>query len=96
MSVAIIGIPNGFELRAKKLQEYVKSGIISKYEILSDQSSIVIYWTGMAPKQSISLILDGHSMIPGKFKAPASRFYLYYSDEFKKWNDGLSIEITQK
>jgi hypothetical protein len=95
MTVAIIGIPNGFELRVKKLQEYVKSGKLSKYELLTDQSSVILYWRGIAPGETISLTLDGTSFIPGNFKGPSSRIYVYYNDENKKWNEGLSLKIEK-
>ena len=40
----------------------------------------------------ISLI----ATIPGTYTGPASRAYLYYTDEHKIWTDGLAVEITPK
>ena len=33
---------------------------------------------------------------PGKHTAPASRAYLYYTDEHKHWTPALETEITAK
>jgi len=32
----------------------------------------------------------------GKYTGPASRAYLYYTDEFKTWVDGVSVDISAK
>jgi len=34
--------------------------------------------------------------VPGKYTGPASRAYLYYTDEFKTWVDGVSVDISAK
>ncbi len=41
---------------------------------------------------SVSLI----AAVPGTFSGPASRAYLYYTEEDKQWVDGLGVEITPK
>jgi alpha-2-macroglobulin-like protein len=34
--------------------------------------------------------------IPGTYTGPASRAYLYYTDEFKQWAPGMKVTITPK
>jgi alpha-2-macroglobulin-like protein len=34
--------------------------------------------------------------VPGTYRGPASCAYLYYTDEHKKWVDGLQVEIAAK
>jgi hypothetical protein len=34
--------------------------------------------------------------VPGTFTAPASRAYLYYTDEFKDWVRGSQVTITPR
>jgi len=31
--------------------------------------------------------------IPGRYIAPASRVYEYYTDEHKRWVDGVTVDI---
>jgi hypothetical protein len=34
--------------------------------------------------------------VPGTYTGPASRAYLYYTDEFKTWVGGLKVAITPR
>jgi hypothetical protein len=34
--------------------------------------------------------------VPGTYTGPASRTYLYYTDEHKQWVDGMQVEIAPK
>jgi hypothetical protein len=44
----------------------------------------------------VELALSLAAAVPGAYAGPASRAYLYYTDEHKHWNDALAIEITPK
>jgi hypothetical protein len=50
----------------------------------------------MKPGQKVELPLSLVASIPGTYTAPASRAYLYYTDEFKQWVPGLSVQIEPK
>ncbi|HOX08844.1 MAG TPA: hypothetical protein PK280_20790 [Planctomycetota bacterium] len=39
------------------------------------------------------LALNPVAEIPGSFTGPASRVYLYYTDDLKWWVDPLKIEV---
>ncbi|KAJ5077470.1 polyubiquitin-c [Anaeramoeba ignava] len=93
MVVAIIGIAGGIETRFEQLQNLVKKGIVSSFELFGARQ-VVFYWRGMNPNQKIEFDIEVLATIPGKFKSSPSRVYLYYGDEEdKKWIEPSSIEI---
>jgi len=92
--VAIVGIPGGLEIRHDQLKELVKSGKIDAYEVIGRE--VVLYWRGLKAKDSFELPLSLVAAIPGTFTGPASRAYLYYTDEYKNWAPGLKVTITPR
>lgn len=90
--VAIIGIPGGLEVRHDQLKELVKSKKIAAYEVLGRE--VVLYWREMKANEKVELPLSLIAAIPGEYTAPASRTYLYYTDEHKHWTDPLKAVIT--
>jgi len=90
--VAIIGIPGGLEVRHDQLKELVKSGKIASYEVLGRE--VVLYWRSMKAGEKISLPISVIAEIPGIYTAPASRAYLYYTDEHKHWVSPITVEIN--
>jgi hypothetical protein len=94
MPVAIVGLPGGLEPRHDQLKELVKSGKIDAYEVLGRE--VVLYWRGMKPDQRTELPLSLVAAVPGTYAGPASRAYLYYTDEFKNWVEGLKIDILPR
>ena len=92
--IAIVGLPGGMEVRHDQLKELVKADRIAAYEVRGRE--VILYWRDMQPKQKISLPLSVVAAVPGTYTAPASRTYLYYTDEFKQWAPGMSVTITAK
>jgi hypothetical protein len=92
--IAIVGIPGGLEVRHDQLKELVKSGRIAAFEVLG--RDLVLYWRSFAANEQVELPISVVAAIPGTYTGPASRAYLYYTDEDKIWKDGLQIEITQR
>ena len=92
--VAIIGIPGGLEVRHDQLKELVKSGRIAAYEVLG--RDVVLYWRALDKEQRVALPISLVAAVPGTYTGPASRAYLYYTDEHKTWVDGMQVEITPK
>jgi hypothetical protein len=93
-AIAIIGLPGGLEPRHDQLKELVKKGTIDSYEVLGRE--VVLYWRGMTPGQRIDVPLSLVAAVPGRYTGPASRAYLYYTDEHKVWVDGLQVTVTPK
>lgn len=92
--IAIVGIPAGLEVRHDQLKELVKSNTIAAYEVRGRE--VVLYWRSLDPNQKVELPLSLTAAIPGHYTAPASRAYLYYTDEHKQWSDPLTVTITPK
>jgi len=92
--VAIVGLPGGLEPRHDQLKELVKKGKIDAYEVLGRE--IVLYWRTLPGEAKVDVPLSLIAAVPGTYTGPASRAYLYYTDEHKQWVDGAKIEIAPK
>jgi serine/threonine protein kinase len=100
MAVAIIGLPAGLTLPEdlKQLKELTRlrnnetdPGVISAFEIRGRE--LILYWRELAPKQKIEVNLDLICRVPGEYRGPASRAYLYYNADEKCWVEPLKIAI---
>jgi len=89
--IAIIGIPGGLEVRHDQLKELVKAEKIAAYEVIGRE--VVLYWRALDVEERVELPLSLVAAIPGSYSAPASRAYLYYTDEFKHWAGGITVKI---
>ncbi|MEX0700858.1 MAG: hypothetical protein WD069_02070, partial [Planctomycetales bacterium] len=92
--IAIVGIPGGLEVRHDQLKELVKAEKIAAYEVLGRE--VVLYWRDMGAGAKVEIPLSLVAAIPGEYTGPASRAYLYYTDEHKQWADPLSVKITPR
>lgn len=100
MTVAIIGLPGGLTVpeSLKQLKEHcllrdndTKPGLISAFEIRGRE--LVLYWRDLAPGQKIEVPIDLECRLPGEYRGPASRAYLYYNADHKHWVDPLRMVI---
>ncbi len=100
MTVAIIGLPGGLALPADFAQlkamtalrdEGTKPGLISAWELRGRE--LVLYWRDLAPDAKIEVNLDLIARLPGIYRGPAPRAYLYYNSDDKFWTDPLAITI---
>jgi uncharacterized protein YfaS (alpha-2-macroglobulin family) len=94
MTIAILGLPAGLEPRPDQLEELKKAGTLDYYETRARE--VICYWRSLGPKRQVDLKLDLVAEIPGRYTAPASRTYLYYTAEQKQWVAPLEIEITRE
>ncbi len=102
MAVAIIGLPAGLALPEdlKQLKEHARPrdggrpGLISQFEVRSRE--LVLYWRGLAPRQKIEVPIDLVCRVPGEYRGPASRAYLYYDADAKHWVEPLSVKVAAK
>jgi alpha-2-macroglobulin-like protein len=92
--IAIVGLPGGLEPRHDQLKELVKKGTIDAYEVIGRE--VVLYWRGLPAGKTISVPLSLLAAVPGRYTGPASRAYLYYTDEHKTWVKGLQATIAPK
>jgi len=92
MPVAIIGVPGGLEPRHDQLKELVKAKRIAAYEVIGRE--VILYWRGMEPGAKAEIPVGLLAAVPGDYTAPASRAYLYYTDEFKSWVEGARVGVA--
>jgi hypothetical protein len=90
--IAIIGIPGGLEPRHDQLKELVKAKRIAAYEVIGRE--VVLYWRGMEAGDRSEVPISLLAAVPGDYTAPASRAYLYYTDEFKQWVEGARVKVA--
>ncbi|HYO56404.1 MG2 domain-containing protein [Archangium sp.] len=93
-AVAIFGVPGGLEVRHDQLKELVKKRTVDAYEVIG--RDVVFYWRGLEPRKKIDVPLSLIAAVPGTYTGPASRAYLYYTDEHKTWLDGVKVAIAPK
>ena len=57
---------------------------------------LVLYWRDLAPGQKIDLPIDLVARVPGAYRGPASRGYLYYNADHKHWVEPLKVSIAAR
>ncbi|MCL2098715.1 MAG: TonB-dependent receptor plug domain-containing protein, partial [Bacteroidales bacterium] len=92
MTVALIGIPAGASPQHWQLKEIQEKAQADFVEI--DKNYVIFYFTGMNPNEKRTINLDLRVEVPGIFQAPASNAYLYYTNEYKVWNDGVRLQVA--
>ncbi len=93
MAIAKIGIPAGLSTQPWQLKEIMERNQVAYYEIFDNY--LVLYWMGFAVGETKKINLDLKAEIPGTYKAKASNTYLYYTPEYKHWNDGVEVEVKE-
>ena len=83
MSVVMVGIPGGLQVREEKLAEMVRSGKVAFYE--STQTHVVLYFYSFKSKEVKEIVLEATAHCPGSFEALPSCAYAYYGDDHKTW-----------
>jgi uncharacterized protein YfaS (alpha-2-macroglobulin family) len=91
MAIAKIGIPAGLSAQPWQLKEIMEKNKAAYYEIFDNY--VVFYWMGFAPNETKTISLDLKAEVPGSYRAKASNVYLYYTPEYKHWNEGTIIEV---
>ena len=87
-------IPAGMRVPAdmKQLTELREKGRVAYFETRGRE--LVLYWRELAPSQEIKLTIDLVCEVPGEYRGPASRGYLYYDADHKHWVQPLAVKIT--
>lgn len=94
MSIAKIGIPAGLSVQPWQLKELKEKGHMAYYEMFDNY--LVLYFMGFAAGETKTISLDLKADIAGTYKGKASNTYLYYTPEYKNWNDGVEVTIEGK
>ncbi len=93
MTLGIVGLPAGLTAQPWQLKEILDKEIVDFYEIIGN--NVVFYFRDMAPSETHTINLDLKAEMPGEFDAPASSGYLYYTNEFKDWDNVETVVITK-
>jgi uncharacterized protein YfaS (alpha-2-macroglobulin family) len=102
MVTAIVGLPAGLTIPAdmeqlRKLCRRPEDGTeppLSAVEIRGRE--LILYWRGMRKDQVIEVPVDLIAPIPGTYRGPASRAYVYYNATTKTWIEPLSVTIQAR
>lgn len=94
MAVAIVGLPAGLKVPTdlKQLTDLREKGVVSYFETRGRE--LILYWRELAPGQKIDLTLELVCEVPGTYRGPASRAYLYYNADHKHWVEPLGVKIA--
>lgn len=90
-TIAVEGIPSGLSLQSWQLKELQEKELFDFYEIQGN--FVIFYYQEMAPKDKRVFNLNLKVAIPGTDQASASSAYLYYNNEHKDWEAGITIKI---
>jgi hypothetical protein len=93
MTLARVGIPGGLAFQTWQLDELKDKGVIDFFE--TREREVVLYFRSLAPKAVKEIDLDLLARVPGTFVGPASRAYLYYTDEHEHWVPPVQIAVTR-
>ena len=86
--------PAGLEVRHDQLKELVSSDRISAYEVVGRE--VILYWRALKADEKRIIPISLTATIPGIYTGPASRVYLYYTDEHKHWQNGHSVTVRPR
>ena len=92
-TIALIGIPAGCSLQPWQLKALQEKGEFDYYEIKGN--TLALYYRGLAMGAVKHIHLDLKAELAGTYESPASCAYLYYTNEFKCWSPGQSLQILQ-
>lgn len=93
MAIAKIGIPAGLSVQPWQLKEIMEKHQVAYYEIFDNY--LVFYWMGFRGGETKKIQLDLKAEIPGVYRAKASNTYLYYTPEYKHWNEGIEVNVKE-
>ncbi|MDX2022964.1 MAG: MG2 domain-containing protein [Deltaproteobacteria bacterium] len=92
MTMAIIGLPGGLAFQNWQLKELVDNKVIGFFE--TRPREVIVYLRDMKPNEVKEVPLDLVATVPGNYTGPASRAYLYYSNDKRTWIDPLKVQIA--
>jgi hypothetical protein len=101
MTVAVLGLPAGLALpegreRLAQLTRVSAAGrpLLGGFEVRGRE--LVLYWRQLAAGQKVTVPIDLVCRVPGTYRGPASRAYVYYNAEPKHWVEPLQMTITAR
>ena len=74
-----------------QLKELREKGLIAFYETRARE--VILYFRHLRPGETKTINLDLVAVLPGKYIGPASRAFLYYTNEYKTWVQPETIVV---
>ncbi len=93
MTLARVGLPGGLTFQTWQLKELRDKKLIDFYE--TREREVILYFRSLPPGAVKNVDLDLLAQVPGDYVGPASRAYLYYTDEHEHWAAPLRVKITR-
>jgi hypothetical protein len=93
MTLARVGIPGGLVFQTWQLKELRDKGAIDFYE--TRPREVILYWRALPPNAKKDVDIDLLANVPGRYTAPATSGYLYYTNEDKSWAPPSTITIER-
>ncbi len=93
MTLARVGIPGGLAFQTWQLKELRDKGLVDFYE--TRPREVILYWRALAPNAKKDVDIDLLAQVPGRYEAPASSAYLYYTAEDKSWVAPVDVDISK-
>nr|HEX4313453.1 MG2 domain-containing protein [Kofleriaceae bacterium] len=93
MTIARVGIPGGLVFQTWQLKELRDKGLVDFYE--TRPREVVLYWRALAPHAIKDVDLQLIAQVPGRYEAPASSAYLYYTAEDKSWAPPVEVDVAK-
>jgi hypothetical protein len=81
-------------LRDRDAKDGAVGRYISAFEVQGRE--LVLYWRDLAKGEKIEISLDLICRVPGEYRGPAGRAYLYYDAAKKFWTEPLAVTIKAK
>jgi hypothetical protein len=94
MTLAIVGLPAGLELPTRVLEDLQRADTFAFWELRGRE--LALYWRDLAPGARRRFTLDAIARIPGRSTGPASRAYLYYTPQQRRWAAPLQVEVAPR
>ncbi|HEY0992344.1 MAG TPA: alpha-2-macroglobulin family protein, partial [Kofleriaceae bacterium] len=92
MTLARVGLPGGLTFQTWQLQELRDKHVIDFYE--TRPREVIVYFRSLGPGAVREIPLELMATVPGTFTSPASRAYLYYTNERKHWVAPSTVTIA--
>jgi hypothetical protein len=93
MTLARVGIPGGLKYQPWQLDELVKKGTVDFVE--TREREVILYLRQMKPNERRQVPIELLAQVPGRYVAPPSSAYLYYTDEHRHYAPPLAVDVTR-
>jgi hypothetical protein len=102
MAVAVVGLPAGLGMPEdlKQLRDHARvpadggRALLDSFEVRGRE--LVLYWRDLAARAKVEVPVDLVARVPGAYRGPASRAYLYYDADVKHWVKPLEVTIAAR